>query len=63
MTARSNQPGVRNPLLLLPAASALAALPTPAREALRGVLEGIRDDAAQRAQKSWRTHKAPMALY
>lgn len=63
MGPRSNQTEVRNPVIALPAASALARLPATSREALRSVLVGIAADAAERAQKSWRTHKAPMALY
>ena len=47
-------PGVR---------SRLAALPAPAREALRLILIDIARDARSRAEKCWKTHKAPMALY
>lgn len=39
------------------------ALPPEAREALRGALLDLREDALARAQLQWRRHKAPMALY
>ncbi len=60
---RSLRPDVRNPILALPAAGALAALPPEAREALAAVLGEIAADARTRADKCWRTHKAPMAAY
>lgn len=60
---RSNRPDVRNPLLALPAAKAIAALPDDARHALRKLLTDIRSDARARAEKCWRQHKAPMAAY
>ena len=63
MIERSSRADVRNPILALPAATGLAALPHAAREALRSVLTAIAADASGRAQKAWRTHKAPMALY
>ncbi|MEB2353434.1 MAG: hypothetical protein OZ924_18745 [Burkholderiaceae bacterium] len=60
---RSSRPETRNPLLALPSAARLAALPPEAREALRAVLLEIRSDASERAQICWRRHKAPMAAY
>jgi hypothetical protein len=60
---RSNRIDVRNPILALPAAVDLQALPTESREALRRLLLSLADDAGARAQKCWRTHKAPMAVY
>lgn len=54
---------VHNPLLALPAVAALRALPAPARAALRSLLLELSDDAADRAQKSWRKNKGPMAAY
>jgi hypothetical protein len=54
---------VRNPLLALPAAQLVAKLSPEARAALRELLLAIRKDAQVRADKSWRTHKAPMACY
>jgi hypothetical protein len=61
--ARSTAATVRNPLLALPAAQAIADLPEPARLALRNLLREISADARVRAEKCWRTHKAPMAVY
>ena len=40
-----------------------AALPAPARAALRAALLELRADALARAELQWRRHKAPMALY
>lgn len=60
---RSARPDVRNPLMGLPSAIAIQALPAEARAALRAVLLDIRKDAQVRAEKCWRTHKAPMAAY
>ena len=40
-----------------------AALPPPARRALKAALLDLRADALQRAETQWRRHKAPMALY
>lgn len=56
-------PTVRNPLLSLPAAQALANLQPEARIALRTILAEMAVDARARAEKCWRTHKAPMAAY
>jgi hypothetical protein len=61
--SRSNRPDVRNPLTGLPAAADIAALPPAARDALRRLLLEIRADARVRAEKCWRSHKAPMAAY
>lgn len=52
-----------NPLLALPALARLRALDAETREALRGLLLDLRADARSRAEKSWRTRKAPMAAY
>lgn len=60
---RSNQAIVRNPLLGLPSALKIQALPRPAREAMRALLMDLKRDSAARAEKCWRTHKAPMAAY
>lgn len=61
--ARSASAAVRNPLLALPAVADLQALPAEAQAALKKVLKSIAADARQRAEKCWRTHKAPMAAY
>lgn len=63
MKNRSLRPDVRNPLLGLPGAKEIASLPAESRAAIRLLLEGIASDARQRAEKCWRTHKAPMAAY
>lgn len=60
---RSMRPDVRNPLMGLPSAQAIQGLPAEARAALRALLLDIRKDAQVRAEKCWRTHKAPMAAY
>lgn len=60
---RSARREVRNPILALPGASRLQALEPSTRSALRGVLLDIQADARARADKCWRTHKAPMAVY
>lgn len=52
-----------NPVLALPSAKKLAALDVASREALSAVLRDIGRDADERAEKSWRTRKAPMAAY
>jgi len=61
--ARSTRRDVRNPLLSLAAVQALLALPREQRQALRTLLRDIALDARSRAEKCWRTHKAPMAVY
>lgn len=63
MIDRSARREIRNPILALPAARALDSLPGPARAALEQILREIQIDARLRAEKAWRTHKAPMALY
>lgn len=63
MTVRAARAEVRNPVMALPAVASLASLPAESRDALRQILKSIAADAGDRAQKSWRTHKAPMALY
>lgn len=62
-TTRSTRAEVRNPVLALPSAVKLKALSPEAREALREVLGDIALDARERAEKCWRSHKAPMAAY
>jgi hypothetical protein len=63
LMARSSRADVRNPLMQLPSARQIAALSPEARAALRNLLLELRADARQRAEKCWRTHKAPMAAY
>lgn len=60
---RSLRRTVRNPLLALPATRQLLAMPLQQRLALRDLLRDLAKDARARADKCWRTHKAPMAAY
>ena len=60
---RSNKPDVRNPLLSLPEARAMADLPPEAREALRKALLAFKAAARARGDEAWRKHKPPMAAY
>jgi hypothetical protein len=60
---RSNRPDVRNPLIALPAAQAIRSLSADSRLALRILLGQIAEDAARRAEESWRKSKGPMAAY
>jgi hypothetical protein len=60
---RSLTPEVRNPILALPAARLLQALPPESRAAMRAVLIELRDDCRRKADECWRKHKAPMACY
>jgi hypothetical protein len=61
--ARATRADVRNPVLALPAMAALRDLPPESRAAMRAALLDLRADARARAEKCWRTHKAPMAAY
>lgn len=63
MSARSNRAEVRNPVLLLPAVQALRRLDPEAMVALQRLLLEIRDEARLKANKSWHTHKPPVAAY
>lgn len=53
----------RNPVLALPVAARLQALPPAQREALRAFCLDLATDARSRAQESWRKNKGPMAAY
>lgn len=61
--ARSSRREVRNPVLALPAVQHLRTLDPAALAGLVEVLRDLAADARERAEKCWRTHKAPMALY
>lgn len=61
--ARSIAAHVRNPLLDLPSARRIRALPPDTRMALADLLGELSRDARDRAERSWRRHKAPMAAY
>jgi hypothetical protein len=60
---RSRRAEVRNPVLRMAAVQQIREFPASYRLALCGLLRELAADAAERANKSWRTHKAPMALY
>jgi hypothetical protein len=61
--ARSSRADVRNPVLALPGVAALRALDPSTRAAIAAAMRTIQADARERADKRWKTHKAPMALY
>lgn len=63
MTARSERREVRNPVLALPAAQQLLALPPEQRKIIHDLLADLTTDARSRAQESWRRNKGPMAAY
>lgn len=56
---RSTRREVRNPLLGLPGVRRLQLLPPDVRAAIVDALKEIRMDARERAEKAWRSHKAP----
>ena len=63
MDERSSRAEVRNPVLALPAAKRLRALDAPVRHSLRELFLEIQADARVKADKCWRKHKWPMAVY
>jgi len=60
---RSLRPSVRNPLLDMPAAREIQSLPEDTRKHLRALLLDMRSAAQAKAERSWRSSKAPMAVY
>lgn len=52
-----------NPVLALPAVARLRALPDDQRQLLGSILIDLGADARDRANKSWRQNKGPMAAY
>ena len=60
---RSNRFDVRNPILGLPGISAIQNLPPESRIVLVSLLLDLRRTALSNAEKCWRRHKAPMAVY
>jgi hypothetical protein len=56
-------PEVRNPVLALPSFHRLASLDLEAKLCLAALLREIGNQAAQKAQTSWKKNKAPMAAY
>jgi hypothetical protein len=63
MNVRSNQAEVRNPVLSLPSAQRIQNLSPESRAELAALLRDLSADARERAQKSWRQNKGPMAVY
>jgi hypothetical protein len=49
--------------LALPSIVKLKALPPDAREAICDILGELATDSRAKAEKCWRSHKAPMAAY
>jgi len=62
-TLRSSRAEVRNPILMLPSMQKLMSLPAGERLEIAGLLDELSKDAGERAQKSWRQNKGPMAAY
>lgn len=61
---RSTRPDVRNPLLQLKSARQLGEwLDAGTAQVLAIFLRDLSEDARRRAAESWKSHKAPMALY
>lgn len=63
MAERSTRADVRNPLLSLPSFAALRELDPAVKQQVATALKALQADARERADKCWRTHKAPMAVY
>lgn len=63
MSDRSLKPKIRNPVLELPAAQEILALPVECRQVLADLLRELAIDARARGDRSWRQNKAPMAAY
>lgn len=55
--------GYANPLLKLPAAQKLMALPPDQRALMEQLLRELRADADRQAEQSWKKRKGPMAAY
>lgn len=54
---------VRNPILRLPAAKSILALPVETRRPLGLLLRELADQAADQANASWKSNKGIMAAY
>lgn len=62
--SRSNSKAVRNPIAADPIVAAVIAQLSPeARAGLRDALNALSKNWRAKAEKSWRTHKPPMAAY
>lgn len=62
-TPRSLRLAVRNPVLALPEAAAVKALPLDVRVALAGLLDGIRRSSREKAASAWARRKFQTAAY
>jgi len=60
---RSTRPEIRNPVLMLPAARGIMALPIEQRRPLALLLRQLAADADQRAHDCWRRRKGFVAAY
>ncbi len=63
MITRSNKAEVRNPVLSLPSARRIQQLSPECRAELAALFRELSADARERAQRSWRQNKGPMAAY
>ncbi len=64
MIRRSNSTAVRNPIAAdAEVATIISTLSSAERVALAGVLGALSKRWRSQAEKSWRTHKPPMAAY
>lgn len=55
--------GYINPLMQLPAAKKLMALPPEQRAPMEALLRELRADADREAENAWKRRKGPMAAY
>jgi hypothetical protein len=55
--------GYLNPLMRLPAAKKLMALPPDQRVLIEQLLRELRTDADREAENAWKRRKGPMAAY
>jgi hypothetical protein len=60
---RSAKLEIRNPVLALPSMRAIRALPREQRSPLGVLLRELANEAAEKADLSWRTNKGIMAAY
>lgn len=60
---RSNKAEVRNPILRLPSARQILALPIAERRPLGILLRELAKEADIQAERAWKKRKGPMAAY
>lgn len=61
--SRSLRADIRNPMLAMPSMHRMLRMGKLERIILADLLKEVAVDARARAEKCWRTHKAPMAAY